>query len=698
MNGAEYDLLVEPTFTVRVGSQPAAQRDLPQVLSFLGAGKRDQPETEVEFQALQPHQRHAWYSLLVHLGALALREIGETDPLQGEARYRQGLLKLSGGRPWWLIEPDVSKPGFLQVPTDGRLLSEENLKNRLLTPDELDVIPQGANHSRKRRSIVDSRPEHWVYAMASVQGQGVAVAKYRACVRSTGSGRICVTLAEALSLSARYVRDVRIALDERQEIARTHKLTGKRLLLWLESWDGETALGAEDVAPLFVDSPRILRVLREKGKLVAYCRMTAASRVLLGTSGGDLWTPISRAEKSKGRSLGFGGGETEDRLRHTDVVGQTGYAKLHSLVFGEDTIKPASVRHPIDGSGYLIVSGLITNKGKTLGYHERTIPIQSKFVSDLGLDNAQSRMAALSREHVQIAADIEEVLGQALYTLMLGEEAPRKSLKKRNEKQHGRILSVFESALDDEFFEHLFQRLETDTPEPWFRFVMGAARAVIESASRTSVHWAGKFFKGVAHASLVLDRYETAQRAANERLGGAEEVMVQTPETYKKLSETIGKIHNYVVALSHRDRGAIAKLRRMDPERPVEPELFDMEAAYIDRSGLPEISHSQREQDRRWTTVVKWNAEAVGLHGGSTSTGRALAEAGLSSQRFERLLTADDSSTADAVIDNTVRFLRHKRQRFSMTDLAMLYLYPMTVEANDVRRKMAKEYYPAARH
>jgi len=28
----------------------------------------------------------------------------------------------------------------------------------------------------------------------------------------------------------------------------------------------------------------------------------------------------------------------------------------------------------------------------------------------------------------------------------------------------------------------------------------------------------------------------------------------------------------------------------------------------------------------------------------------------------------------------------------------MLYLYPMTVEANDVRRKMAKEYYPAARH
>ena len=697
MNGAECDLLVEPTFTVRVGSRPAVMQNLPQVLSLLGAGKRDESETEVEFQALQPHQRHAWYSLLVHLGALALREIGETDPSQGEAGYRKGLLKLSGGRPWWLIEPDVSKSAFLQVPTDGRLLSEENLKNRLLTPDELDVIPQGANHSRKRRSIVASRNEHWVYAMASAQGQGVAVAKYRACVRSTGSGRICVTMAEALSLSVRYVRDVGIALAERQAIARTHKLTGKRLLLWLDPWDGETAFGAEDVAPLFVDSPRIVRVLREKDKLVAYCRMTAASRVMLGTSGGDLWTPVSRAEKSKGRSIGFGGGETEDRLRHTDVVAQTGYAKLHSLVFGEDTIKPPSVSHPIEGSGYLIVSGLITNKGKTLGYHERSIPIQSKFVSDIGLDNAQSRMAALSREHVKMASEIEEVLGQALYTLMLGEEAPRKSLKKRNEKQHGRILSAFERTLDDEFFGYLFQRLESDTPEPWFRFVMGAARTVIESASRTSVHWAGKYFKGIAHASLVLDRYETAQRAANERLGGTEEVMVQTPEIYKKLSETVGKIHNYVVALSHRDRGAIAKLRRMDPERPIGPDFFDMEAAYIDRSGLPEVSTFEREQDRRWTMIVRWTAETVGLNS-QTSTGRALAEAGLSSQRFERLLTADDSSNSDAFIDNTVRFLRHKRQRFAMTDLAMLYLYPMTAEANDVRRKMAKEYYPASKH
>jgi hypothetical protein len=505
-------------------------------------------------------------------------------------------------------------------------------------------------------------------------------------------------MADSLSLSARYVRDVRIALTERQAIARTHKLTGKRLLLWLDPWDGDVALGAGDVAPLFVDSPRILRVLRENGKLVAYCRMTATSRVLLETSGGDLWTPISRAEKSKGRTMGFGGGETEDRLKHTDVVAQTGYAKLHSLVFGEDTIKPPTVSRPIDGPGYLIVSGLITNKGKTLGYHERTIPIQSKFVSDLGLDNAESRMAAVSREHVQIAAEIEEVLGQALYTLMLGEEAPRKSLKKRNERQHGRILSVFERALDDEFFAYLFQRMESDTPEPWFQFVMSAARAVIENASRTSVHWAGKYFKGVAHASLVLDRYEAAKRADNERLGGEKEPMVQsTPETYTKLNATIGKIHSYLVALGHRDRGAIAKLRRMDPERPVGSEVFDMEAAYIDRSGLPEVSHFARENDRRWTTVVKWSAYAAGLHG-SYSTGRALAEANLSHQRFERLLTADDSSTADATIENVVHFLKNKRQRFSMTDLAMLYLYPMTGEANDVRRRMAKEYYPAARH
>ncbi len=690
---AECDLLVEPVFSIRIGDKAADKATLPGVLSLLGAGK------DVIFEALQSHQAHPWYALLVHLGALTLRGLGQTDPALSEDEYRQGMRKLSTNG-WHLVDNDRTQPAFLQSPTDDRLTAPENRKNKRLTPDELDMVPFAANHSRKLRRIVEPRWEHWAITLGSLQGQCVSVADYRGTVRSTGSGRICVTLAESLSLGKRYVRDVGIALSERLSIAKTLGLAGKRTLLWLEPWDGEKSLGAEDVAPLFIDVPRIVRLVREPGgALVAYRRVSATGRVQLESCGGDLWTPISRNEKRKGRPIGFGGVETELRLSRSDIVSQTGYGKLHQLVFDQDTIKPPSLRYPIEGAGYLIISGLITNKGKTLGYHERAVPIQSRYMQDLGKDNAESRVAALSREHVEIAADVEKALGQAVYTLMLGEESPRHSLRKRTEKEHARILTAYQRALDDQFFECLFARMEEgkDSPSAWFDFTMKAARAVVDSASRTCVHWTGRHFKGIAHAMMVLDKYEAEQRKANERLGGGDDIMMEPAETYTKLGETIAKIHNYVVGLGHRDRGAVAKLRRIDEERPSEEDFYNIEALYIDKAGLPRVSGSDREHNRRWTTVVRWNAEAAGLHS-RTSTGRALAEAGLSSQKFERLLNAEDSDVLDATMDSTVRFLRSKRQKFQLTDLAYIYLYPMTPEANDIRRKMAKEYYhPAAR-
>jgi CRISPR system Cascade subunit CasA len=162
---AECDLLVEPIFSVRIGEGLSEQTTLPGVLSRLGA-KRD-----VFFDALQPHQQHAWYALLVHLGALSLRALGKKEPAQSEDVYRDGLRKLSGLPQWWLVDSH-DKPAFLQSPTDGCIV---DARNRLLTPDEMDMIPCAANHSRKRRRIVAPSMEHWVYTLASLQGQCVSV-------------------------------------------------------------------------------------------------------------------------------------------------------------------------------------------------------------------------------------------------------------------------------------------------------------------------------------------------------------------------------------------------------------------------------------------------------------------------------------------------------------------------------------------
>jgi CRISPR type I-E-associated protein CasB/Cse2 len=679
------DLLEEPLFTVREGDGKSQVVTLPVVFALLGEGK------DVIFTALQAYQEHPWYSLLVYLAAGVLHSKGVNAPNQSAAWWLKSLRDFSEQKSWPLVESDLSKPAFLQYPTDDSILKTE----AILTPDGADMIASSsaANHSRKKYIIVDGRPEHWVYALASAQGQSVSVAQYRSSARSTSSGRICVMLAPSFSTGERFTRDVGIALTERDKLIRLYeyKPSGGRALLWQDFWSGDKSLTCKDLDPFFIDSPRLFRMQKEGDKLVCYSRGTSVPRVMTGKATGDLWTPLNK----KSENIGLG------RVNINDIALTIGYEKVHSLIFDSSTLKPASLRHPLRESGYIVIRSLPAVNGKTFGYHERTIPIAQAFVEDLTTED--SRLAQFSKENLEVVAGIEKVLSQAVWALMIGSnKAASLPVRARNEKQHDRILSGFHRLIDDAFFQYLFRRAEGEDPDLWFEFVLKAARTTIDE-NTAAAHWAGRKYRGLAEAALLLDNYEKKERARHAALTeedteGKEE-MIEDP-IYTQLNDTITKIHNYIVALGQRDRGAAARLQNIDVLQPRIGEYYRIEALYIDPAPLPTVSSSERERSKRWATLVKLSAIAAkggsqGLHRSSFSTGRALAKADFSNLRFERLLNAENAESLEPLMTSTVRFLKAKNVLFSLTDLAYLYLWPTTIEAKDLRRTLAKDYYPA---
>jgi CRISPR system Cascade subunit CasA len=686
------NLLTDPVFGMRVGTNQEWV-SLPGLLAALGQGQ------DVILTELQAFQEFAVYSFLVYLGACVLHKSGESDPAKSQKWWRDALEELAGGlQPWSLVDDDLLCPAFLQPPTTDRVL---DATKKALTPDDLDMVPCSANHSRKKRLIVAPSPAHWIYALISAQGQAGSVAEYRGTVRATGSGRVYVTLTPSLAMGRQFVRDVAIALDERPNLVRVfgYRNRGGQALPWTQPWTGdEPALGADALDPFFLDIPRLIRLKNENGRVVGY-RTETKKHIEIESGTGDLWTPVS-TRHSKGLGL------TLDKAQFGLT---TSYAKVHDLAFErEKTILPASVTHHFEGDGYLIVGGVVTDKGKTLGYHRRVIPVESKHVGEIG----GSRLSEFSREHIAVVAGVQKQLNRAVWALILG-KTPKGKPPATGQAQHRSIIAAFETEIDRQFFEFLFDRLDespTGEDEPptegksvrsWSEFVMATARATIEAASRTACHWVGRYHQAMALATTILDAYEAKQRKQDLLFEEGEEEdkdMGPVPTTYDQLHEVINKVHSYVVGLNERDHGSVARLRTMQVETPMEAEFFTIEAKYIDpaKSTLPSVASSEAEANRRWTTIVRLAALSMSLHCGGWPTGKALAQAGLSCLRFERLLNAENKANLDGSMDSTIRFLSSKRVKFNLTDLAYLYLWPKSTEANHIRRRLAKDFYTSS--
>lgn len=151
------------------------------------------------------------------------------------------------------------------------------------------------------------------------------------------------------------------------------------------------------------------------------------------------------------------------------------------------------------------------------------------------------------------------------------------------------------------------------------------------------------------------------------------------------------KVEGLCKALSARDRvssGDLAELRRLDPERPPGAAFWKLALSYR----LVDLDQPLDDHERRLTIVLRAMATLAGFHDPTVPLGAALAGAGFSELRFNRLLRADAARLPSAV-RRMADFLASKGARADHRQIAWLVLTQDADRAEQLRRRVARDYY-----
>jgi len=487
---SRWNLLSEPVFSVARGPAPALS--LPGVLAALS---RDEP---IEYAALQPHQFHAWHMFLVQLAVLALDEAGSDEPFAEETAWREALRALTEGQdePWTLVVPDVSQPAFLQPPVPEGTV--EKFKNTLLTPDELDLLFLKRNHDVKVRRMTRARPEHWAYALVSLQTMdGFGGAWTYGIFRMNGgySSRPYLALVQGETWSARFLREVPVARDAWEGAVAPDSLYGYssagHRLSWLPPWDGTGSLPLSECSPAVIEICRRVRLVAVGREVVVRTQPTKVPRIAgadLKGNTGDPWNPV-RVEKGTGLSV-------PGRGFH--------YQLLQSIVLGGDYRRNPALR-PREADGRELVLDacvLARGQGKTNGLHTRSVPVPGHVRLALASETGARKLADAARRMIELTALVQsKILLRALNVLYRARSAGDPS------RRRSREVNRHDAEVDDIFFPRLWELAEFDEKERdirWTREMLELAERELERAiSRAPIPEARRY-RAVAEATSMF--------------------------------------------------------------------------------------------------------------------------------------------------------------------------------------------------
>jgi CRISPR system Cascade subunit CasB len=162
----------------------------------------------------------------------------------------------------------------------------------------------------------------------------------------------------------------------------------------------------------------------------------------------------------------------------------------------------------------------------------------------------------------------------------------------------------------------------------------------------------------------------------------------QTQTDPTKDGSSLGSIIGHlagVIASENFPTGERAALKRLTPRLP--PPLTFYRFAF---RHLPEGWEAQQAE---WMAVITGLAlMCPGPHRPDRPTGRALAEAGYSEARLERLLAAEGEDLHTLTL-RAARFLAAKAESVNWVDLARLLLTKDKGKLEKVRFKFARDYY-----
>jgi CRISPR system Cascade subunit CasA len=473
---SRFSLLDEELFRVQTREQ-TVQMTLPAILHALD---RDRI---LSFEALQPHQEQAWYSFLVQLAAMAVVRANDRTVPETPEEWRDALLALADGtaNAWRLAVSDVEEPAFLQSPVPEGALDDANYKNDVPTPSDLDVLVTSKNHDVKQQRISQPRPEHWIYALVTLQTmEGFLGRGNYGIIRMNGGfgNRPFVGLSPELSFGARFQRDLRVLVSEHDRLTDLFDPENGYTLLWRVPWSGPKTsdVTLSDCDPYVIEVCRRIRFTEKQDDVVCWRANTKGQRIDVPSSLNgrteDPWTPIDRDEE---KALTLSG------------EGFT-YEKLHDIFLSGRYAKPMALQpHDHDSEAmYLTARSMVRGQGKTEGLHHRIVPIPEE-VSVLFSDEGEMKaLAERAEARVEKAADVESnVLRPAVAALLSAGQD-----EDVDWEQVQPWIDAFDDTVDDHFFDYLWASVEADdeaeAEREWESFLRDEAERQFEEAQESA--------------------------------------------------------------------------------------------------------------------------------------------------------------------------------------------------------------------
>ncbi|HEY8492045.1 MAG TPA: type I-E CRISPR-associated protein Cse1/CasA [Dehalococcoidia bacterium] len=474
-----HNLLTDPIIRVTTIEGRSTSLSLPGLLASLAAG-----DSIDGFAGLRPHQAPAWYTFLVQLAALASLDGGDDGRGASEEEWRARLRALTAGEggdaPWHLAVEDLSRPAFLQPPVpEGSLAGFQGPIDGPDADPGLDVLVTGRDHDLKFGAIGAPLPDHWVYALVTLQTQAgfSGRSNYGVVRMNSGYGsRPVVGFAPDRSWAGRFRRDLDLLLREHDQLARAHErpVRGGTALLWLQPWDGNDSWPLRQCDPYVIEVARRVRLVADPaGRMAAFRKGTAAPRIapksdVMKGNVGDPWIPV-KIEDGAALTVGPRGFDY-DRLRC--LLFEDGYAA-----------GPCQQLQPDDPEEvYLYAAALARGQGGTDGFHERWLPIPRRARFRLAGAAERESLAELARDRVELAAQVEKsALRPALLALL---QAGDEKLDFQDGR-HVRWGEEWSRRLDVAFFPQLWEDLDlprTEQDARWAAFLRSCALEVFEQA------------------------------------------------------------------------------------------------------------------------------------------------------------------------------------------------------------------------
>jgi CRISPR type I-E-associated protein CasB/Cse2 len=169
--------------------------------------------------------------------------------------------------------------------------------------------------------------------------------------------------------------------------------------------------------------------------------------------------------------------------------------------------------------------------------------------------------------------------------------------------------------------------------------------------------------------------------------------MNPSPTEARSLGLLIAQI---AAELSDAGTGDLAELRRLKPEDPGGPAFWRVVVTRLDPE-LPAGGEARETALRRWAVILRALAALDGLHKPGRRLGAALAEAGVSELRLNKLLRASGEPLFDQVRAVTHQ-LATAAAPVDLTGLARLVMSDGQPHEQAVRQTIANDYYAVIFH